>query len=112
MKPDGIWSTVDEVLETDVLVIGSDVGGCCAAIQAAWQGCDVILVEKDDVLGGNSGPNLGIHVSGAHSFHPYGGETGIIEEIELEAAWRRAKIRTYACTTTFPASGKRSCTTR
>ena len=76
-------------------MIGSGVGGCCAAIQAARLGCDVVLVEKDDVLGGNSGPNLGIHVSGAHSFHPYGGETGVIEELELEAAWLHAKIHTY-----------------
>ena len=83
-------------MATDVLVIGSGVAGVCAAVQAARLGCDVILIEMDDVLGGNSGPNLGIHISGAHSFHPYGGETGIIEELEENAAAHWAKIHTYS----------------
>jgi hypothetical protein len=86
----------DHVVETDVLVIGSGVAGVCAAIQAARLGCDVTLVEMDDVLGGNSGPNLGIHISGAHSFHPYAGETGIIEELEENAAAHWAKIHTLS----------------
>ena len=49
---DEMKTTIDEILQTDVLVIGSGVGGCCAAIQAARMGCKVILIEKDDVLGG------------------------------------------------------------
>jgi len=85
----------DEELEADVLVIGAGVAGICAAIQAARLGCQVILVEMDAVLGGNSGPNLGIHISGAHSFHPYAGETGIIDELEENAAKHWAKIHTY-----------------
>ncbi len=79
----------------DVLVIGAGVAGVCAAIQAARLGCDVILAEMDAVLGGNSGPNLGMHVSGAHSFHPYAGETGIIDELEAHAAAHGAKTRSY-----------------
>jgi hypothetical protein len=86
----------EDVIETDVLVIGAGVAGVCAAIQAARLGCVVVLVEMDEVLGGNSGPNLGIHISGAHSFHPYGGETGIIEELEERAAQHGAKIHTYS----------------
>jgi len=85
---------IDEVLETEVFVIGSGVAGCCAAIEAARMGCDVILIEKDNVLGGNSGPNLGVHVSGAGRFHAYADETGIVGEIEEECAWRAAKIHT------------------
>jgi hypothetical protein len=85
----------DVVEETDVLVVGSGMAGVCAAIQAARLGCSVILVEKDEVLGGNSSPNLGIHISGAHSFHPYAAETGIINEIEEDAAFYNAKIRTH-----------------
>ena len=81
--------------ETEVLVIGSGMAGICAAIQAARLGCRTILVEKDEVLGGNSSVNLGIHISGAHSFHPYAAETGIINEIEEEAARYGAKIRTH-----------------
>ncbi len=79
----------------DVLVIGAGVAGVCAAIQAARLGSSVILAEMDAVLGGNSGPNLGIHVSGAHSFHPYAGETGIIDELEAHAAAHGAKTCSY-----------------
>ena len=91
---DNLQERYDERLEADVLVIGAGVAGVCAAIQAARLGCDVLLIEMDDVLGGNSGPNLGIHVSGAHSFHPYAGETGIIDELEENAAKHWAKIHT------------------
>jgi len=84
----------EEELACDVLVLGGGLAAVCAAVQAARLGCDVILLEKDPVLGGASSPMLGIHPSGAHSFHPYAAETGIIGEIEEEAAWRRAKIRT------------------
>jgi hypothetical protein len=86
---------IDEVLSTEVLVIGSGVAGICAAIQAARLGCDVTLVEKDDVLGGNGGPGLGVHVSGAHSFHPYAGETGVVAELKEKAAYFYAKTYTW-----------------
>ena len=55
-------------VQTDVLVIGAGLAGICAAIQAARLGLDVILAEKSLVLGGNSGPDAGVHPSGAHRF--------------------------------------------
>jgi hypothetical protein len=70
-----------------VLVIGSGVSGYCAAIQAGRLGCDTILIEKDEVLGGNSGPNLGVGITGADRYNAYGTETGLIHEIEEDAAW-------------------------
>ncbi len=88
--------TPTDIEETvDLLVIGGGVAGVCAAIAAARNGCETALVEMDQYLGGNSGPLLGVHVSGAHSFHPYASETGIIEELELEAARQGAKTRTW-----------------
>lgn len=42
------------VVECDLLVIGSGAGGLAAAVTAAWHGLNVIVVEKDDVLGGAS----------------------------------------------------------
>jgi len=71
----------------DVLVIGSGVSGYCAAIQAGRLGCRTILVEKDEVLGGNSGPNLGVGITGADRYNPYATETGIVHQIQEEGAW-------------------------
>jgi dihydrolipoamide dehydrogenase len=39
-------------VETDVVVIGSGPGGYVAAIRAAQQGLDVMLIEKDKKIGG------------------------------------------------------------
>lgn len=86
---------IPEELTTDVLVIGGGLSGVCAAVQAARLGCSVVLLEKFRTLGGNSGPEVGVHPSGAHRFHPYAAETGIIEEMIEEAAWRGAKTLTY-----------------
>lgn len=71
----------------DVLVIGSGVSGYCAAIQAGRCGCRTILVEKDDVLGGNSGPNLGVGITGADRYNCYATESGLIHELQEDAAW-------------------------
>lgn len=73
----------------DILVIGAGVSGYCAAIQAGRMGCRTILIEKDAVLGGNAGPDVGVGITGADRYNPYGTETGIIHEIHEEAAWVR-----------------------
>ena len=82
-----------EKYETDVLVIGAGVSGYCAAIQAARAGADVVLLEKDSVLGGNSGPNLGVHISGADRYHHFSSETGIIGQLSEEKAWCMAQTQ-------------------
>ena len=86
-------NTADEKLQTDVLVIGAGVSGYCAAIQAARAGCDVVLLEKDEVLGGNSGPNCGVHITGADRYHHYSSETGLIAELSEQQAWCGAQTR-------------------
>ena len=45
----------EQVIETDVLVIGGGIAGCWAAISAARQGVKVALVEKGDVQRSGSG---------------------------------------------------------
>ena len=85
---------MQESLHADLLVIGAGLAGICASIQAARLGLDVILVEKSLVLGGNSGPDAGVHPSGAHRFHTFAAETGIIEELCETAAWQGAKTVT------------------
>jgi len=80
-------SPIRQTYTCDVLVIGCGVSGYCAAIQAARCGCEVILLEKDEVLGGNSGPNLGVGITGADRYNAYATETGIVHELQEEAAW-------------------------
>lgn len=45
--------TIDVIVETDVLVVGSGPGGLAAAIAAARAGVKTVLVERYGCLGGN-----------------------------------------------------------
>jgi len=87
--------------DCDVLVIGSGVSGYCAAIQAARCDCNTILLEKDEVLGGNSGPNLGVSITGAGRYNAFATETGIIQELQEDAAWTHAFTHVSAGTLSF-----------
>src|SRR5512137_842322 len=89
---------VDGTEECEVLVIGSGVSGFCAAIQAGRCGCDTVLLEKDEVLGGNSGPNLGVGITGAERYNAYGAETGILQELREEGCFVDAMTHTAAGT--------------
>ncbi len=79
---------VRDELSCELLVVGAGIAGMTAALQAGRLGLDTILIERDDVLGGCGGPNLGVPWSGAQSHHDYAAETGIVMEIEEEIAWR------------------------
>lgn len=46
--------------DTDVLVMGSGIGGICAAIEARQQGARVTVLEKYHVLGGSSAMSGGV----------------------------------------------------
>lgn len=90
--------------ECDVLVIGAGVSGYCAAIQAGRCGCETILVEKDEVLGGNAGPKLGVGITGAARYNPYATETGVIQQIREEACWTEAFTHTIGRTSGYSIS--------
>ena len=49
--------STENMFETDVLVIGGGIAGCCAAIKAKEQGFDVILVDKGYI--GKTGATYG-----------------------------------------------------
>lgn len=89
-----ITRNIDRTYQCELLVIGSGVAGMAGALQAARLGVDTVLIEKESVLGGNSGPLLGIHWGGAHIYHDYAAETGIVMEMEEEIAFRGGKHRT------------------
>ncbi len=46
------------VANTDVVVAGSGISGSIAALAAAREGADVILIERYGCLGGNMGPGM------------------------------------------------------
>ncbi len=81
-------------VKTDVLVLGGGLPGVCAAIAAAGSGADVTLLERGRTLGGNCGPELGVHPSDAHRFHDYMVSVGTVGRIIEDAAWESAKTAT------------------
>ena len=93
-----IETSADQLYDCQVLVIGSGVSGYCAAIQAGREGCGTVLIEKDEVLGGNSGPNLGVGITGADRYNAFATETGLIQELQEEAAWVEGFTRISAGT--------------
>lgn len=64
----------------DVAVIGGGMSGISAAVAAARQGANVMLIQDRPVLGGNSSSEIRMTVNGA----PFERETGIIEELLIE----------------------------
>jgi len=77
-------------LETDFCIIGGGLAGVCAALAAARNGAKVVLVQDRSVLGGNASSEIKMHVVGAdcHGSRPGARETGLIEELKLEDAYR------------------------
>ncbi len=53
-----------ETVECDVLIVGAGMAGLCAAIEAADQGANVVVLEKLEVLGGSTARSEG-YVMGA-----------------------------------------------
>lgn len=81
-------------LTADILVAGGGPAGTACAIAAARQGARVILCQNRPVLGGNASSEVRMHIVGANTGRPNidgvleTRESGIIEEIRLENAYR------------------------
>ena len=82
-------------LQADIVVVGGGLAGVSAAISAARFGAEVILVQERSVLGGNSSSEIRVGPSGAtgNGYHRDARETGIIEEMFLEARSRSYGLR-------------------
>jgi fumarate reductase flavoprotein subunit len=50
--PQPVQYDVSEIIECDVVIVGSGSSGCCAAMEAADQGLNTVFIEKQGVLGG------------------------------------------------------------
>lgn len=77
-------------IHTDFVVVGGGLAGVCAAIAAARNGANVVLLQDRSVLGGNASSEIKMHVVGAdvHGRRPGARESGLIEELRLEDAAR------------------------
>lgn len=75
--------SVDETIETDVIIVGSGMGGIVTAVRAVELSADAILLEKGDLVGGTSrvaGGSLAVDKDSEPS-------TGAFEPIEDGIEW-------------------------
>lgn len=84
-------------IQTDFAVVGGGMAGVNAAIAAARNGLNVVLVQDRSMLGGNASSEVKMHIVGAdcHGNKPGLRESGLIEELKLEDAYRNAH-RSYS----------------
>ena len=79
-------------LQTDLLVAGGGLAGLCAALAAAREGLQVVLVQDRPVLGGNASSEVRLWANGATSHmgnnNRWAREGGIMGEILEENLWR------------------------
>jgi len=79
-------------LEADLLVAGGGLAGLCAALAAARDGLNVVLIQDRPVLGGNASSEVRLWANGATSHmgnnNRWSREGGIMGEIMEENLWR------------------------
>ena len=66
--------------ETDVVVVGSGAGALTAAVRARDLGCEVLVIEKTDMYGGNSAMSGGVLWLPNSPLIPAGGGNDSAEE--------------------------------
>ena len=79
--------------QCDVLVAGGGLSGVCCALEAARNGCRVILCQNRSVLGGNASSEIRMHVVGADAH----GSRGIELETEARESGLPEEIRLRNC---------------
>ncbi|MDD9265802.1 FAD-dependent oxidoreductase [Paenibacillus sp. GCM10023248] len=87
----------EELVKTDITVIGGGLSGVCAAIAAARLGQTVALVQNRPVLGGNSSSEVRVWVCGAtgHGVNRHARETGIMGELFVENQYQNMDGNPY-----------------
>lgn len=79
-------------LQAELLIVGGGLAGVCAALAAARDGLDVVLIQDRPVLGGNASSEVRLWANGATSHmgnnNRWAREGGIIGEIMEENLWR------------------------
>lgn len=87
----------NEIVTSDITVVGGGLAGVCAAIAAARLGQTVSLVQNRPVLGGNASSEVRVWVCGAtsHGVHRNARETGIMGEMFVENQYRNIDGNPY-----------------
>lgn len=80
-------------IKCDLCVVGGGIAGMVAAISAAREGINVVLMHERPVLGGNASSEIRMWICGARGLNNR--ETGILEEIALENLYRNP-TKSYA----------------
>ncbi|MFR9503728.1 MAG: FAD-dependent oxidoreductase [Rikenellaceae bacterium] len=70
-------------VKSDVVVVGGGMSGIAAAVAAAREGANVVLINDRPVLGGNASSEIRVTVNSPH----FERNTGIVEEILLDNRW-------------------------
>ncbi len=79
---------VRQAIDADVVVVGAGPAGICAALAAARNGAQTVLVTDRPVLGGSASSEVRVPPSGADhgAWNRYARETGIMDEMSLRLA--------------------------
>ncbi len=77
--------------DVDFCIVGGGMAGLCAAIAAARNGANTLLMQDRPMLGGNASSEVRMWICGAHG--PDNKETGILEEIMLENYYRNTGLK-------------------
>ena len=56
----------EKYIKCDLCVVGGGISGMCAAISAAREGLQVVLMQERPVLGGNASSEIRMWICGSH----------------------------------------------
>ncbi len=98
----GASPNVEMMPEADVVVVGGGLAGCTAAVAAARNGCDTVLIQNRPVLGGNASSEILVPPVGAwpgifrnrYPLDPR--ETGIVDEYRTGGNQRVSEGKLYS----------------
>ena len=82
-------SRTDETIDADIVICGSGMGGMSAAVTAAEEGANVVVLEKQSILGGGTNFAEGVFGMGS-DLQKEAGVTGDLKElIAIEMEFQR-----------------------
>ena len=98
----GVSRRIEVRPEVDVVVAGGGLAGCTAAVAAARNGCETVLIQNRPVLGGNASSEILVPPVGAwagvfRSKYPLDPrETGIVDEYRTAGNQRVSEGKLYS----------------